>query len=159
MSSPAPALSARRVTTVRLADAATSVTFLSAAYGLAIIFFPVSFPRILVLNWQNGRLTWGMIVLSVLLDLGLYLRVTYRLSAKPALAAGVCLGALPVLIVAEFSFLLSSAITNVLLTSLPDAQGRVTEEIVAHSYLTLIAAIFLPFLVLRVWQQSKTKAS
>jgi len=36
-------------------------------------------------------------------------------------------------------------------------QSRVGEEILAHTYLGLVAAIFLPFLVIRLLQQAKGK--
>jgi hypothetical protein len=38
---------------------------------------------------------------------------------------------------------------------LPNLQGRVGEEILAHTYLQLVSAVFLPFLVIRLLQQFK----
>jgi ABC-type Fe3+ transport system permease subunit len=138
---------------VRLADPAEAVTILSAVFGLLLIFLPVSFPRMIVTNWQQGRLTPLMMAFTLLLDTFLYLRAAHLMSAKPGVVASACLGSLPLLIVGGLSLLLQSAVTLTLSTDLPNLLGRTSEEILAHTYLALVAAVFLPFIVIRFLQQ------
>jgi hypothetical protein len=42
---------------------------------------------------------------------------------------------------------------------MPNVQARVGEEILAHTYLGLVSAVFLPFLVIRLLQQFKAANS
>jgi hypothetical protein len=163
MSAPAPALakaqSERRIVVVRLADSAEAVAILSAVFALLLITFPASFPRLIVNSWQHGQLLPVMMALTLLLDGCLYFRVAHLLSAKPGPIAAACLGSLPLLVVAGLSLLLQSAVHRTLSLSfdLPNLQARVGEEILAHTYLGLVAAIFLPFLVIRLLQQVRGK--
>ena len=157
MSAPAPALAKpQRPTIVRLADVGVIVASLSLIFGLLVVSFPVSFPRIIVTSWQGGYLVLVMMVLTLVLDAFLYLRVSYLRSSKPTVLVAACLGSLPIIVVGGLSFLLESAVTQTLSLDLPNVQGRVNEEVLAHTYLGLVAAVFLPFLVIRLLQQFKT---
>ncbi|HLZ39612.1 MAG TPA: hypothetical protein VKQ11_01540 [Candidatus Sulfotelmatobacter sp.] len=159
MSAPAVALakvqSKRRIVVVRLADSAQAVAALSGIFALLLIVFPVSFPRLVVNGWQHGQLMPVMMAFTLLLDGCLYFRVAHLLSAKPGPVAAACLGSLPLLVVAGLSVLLQRAVHHLLSFDLPNLQARVGEEILAHTYLGLVAAIFLPFLVIRLLQQFK----
>jgi len=164
MSAPAPALaplakSQRKIAVVRMADASGAVAVLSLLFGLLLVFFPVSFPRVIVKSWQHGQLMLFMMAFTFLLDTYLYLRVAYLQSAKPRPAVAACLGSLPLLVVAGLSILLRSALSHTLSAGLPNLQARLGEEILAHTYLGLVSAVFLPFLVIRLLQQVKAANS
>ena len=149
----------RRIVVVRLADSAEAVAALSLVFGLLLVFFPVSFPKMIVSSWQHGQLMPAMMVVTLLLDTCLYLRVAHMLSAKPGVVAAACLGSLPLLVVAGLSLLLQGAVSRTLSGDMPNLQLRVGEEILAHTYLGLISAVFLPFLVIRLLQQFKATNS
>ena len=157
MTAAAPALVAveRRIAVVRLADVAKAVTALSFLFGLLLVVFPISFPRMIVSSWQGGRLMPVMMLFTFLLDTFLYLRVAYMQSAKPKPLAAACLGCLPLLVVGGLSLLLQSAVSHTIAWDMPNLQARLGEEILAHTYLGLVSAIFLPFLVIRLLQQFK----
>ena len=157
MSAPAPALAKpqRPRVVVRLADAAVTVAFLSLIFGLVLVFFPVSFPRIIVTSWQRGYLVVVMMAITLVLDAVVYLRVAYLRKAKPPILVTACLGSLPIMVVGGLSFLMESAVTQTISLDLPNVQARVNEEILAHTYLGLVSAVFLPFLVIRLLQQFK----
>jgi len=160
MSAAAPALAKkaeRRIVVVRLADAAEAVAFVSAVFAVALIVFPTSFPHLIVSSWQHGQLMAVMMAFTLVLDGCLYFRVAHLLSARPGLVAAACLGSMPLLVVGGLSILLQAAVKHTLALDLPNLQGRVGEEILAHTYLALVAAVFLPFLVIRLLQQFKTK--
>lgn len=161
MSAPAPALAKtpRRLAVVRLADASEAVAVLSFMFGLLLVFFPVVFPRMIVTSWQHGQLMPIMMGFTLLLDTCLYLRVAYLQSAKPRPMAAACLGWMPLLVVGGLSLLLRSAVSHTLSAGLPNMQARVGEEILAHTYLGLVSAVFLPFLVIRLLQQFKAANS
>jgi hypothetical protein len=161
MSAPAPALAPapRRTVTVRLADAALTVAYLSLIFGLLLVLFPVSFARIIQASWQQGNLTVAMMVITLAIDAGLYVRIAYRLSAKPTVVAAMCLGSLPIVVAVGVSFCLRGAVDFTLSGDLPNLQGRVGEEILAQTYLGLVSGIFLPFLALRLLQQFKAARS
>jgi len=161
VSAPAPALAKpeRRTVVVRLADVSATVAYLSLAYGLLLVLFPVSFPRIVLHSWQKGHLIEALMVITLSLDAYLYLRVSYLLSAKPTAVAAVGLGSLPILVVAGVSFLLQAAVSQTLSADLPNLQARVGEEVLAHTYLGLMSGIFLPFLGIRLLQQFKATSS
>ena len=146
--------------TVRLADVAAVVGWVSVMFGLAVVLFPAWFPKLVATAWQNGRLSFGMSIFAVVVDLGLYLYLAHRLSVTPPyLAVGACLGLLPVAIVTGFSMLLQSAMAYILQGYFANVQERVNEEILTNTYLTLVASIFLPSLVIRLMQHFKTKTS
>lgn len=157
MSAPAPALAKveRRIVIVRLADSAEVVAALSFVFGLLLILFPVSFPRLIVNSWQHGQLMTSMMIFTFTLDTILYLRIAHIRSARPGAVAAACLGSLPLLVVGGLSLLLQSAVRHTLAVDLPNLQARVGEEVLAHTYLGLVSAIFLPFLVVRLLQQFK----
>jgi hypothetical protein len=158
VSAPAPALAAtteRRIVVVRLADASEMVAALSLVFGVLLIAFPASFPRMIVSAWEHARLLPIMMLFTLLLDTVLYLRVAYMQSAKPGIVGAACLGSLPLLVVGGLSLLLQNAVSHTLAADLPNLQARVNEEILAHTYLGLISAVFLPFLVIRLLQQFK----
>jgi hypothetical protein len=155
MSAAAPALTKepRRTVAMRLADPAAMLAYVSLSFGLGLVLFPVSFPMMIVRNWQDAYLTPLMILFTVSLNLGLYLRVTYRRSAKPGILASACLGSVPVFVLAGLNLLLQTTISHTLSGDLPNALARVDEEILAHTFFALIAAIFAPFLLIRLGQQ------
>ena len=155
MSAPALAKPQRPKVIVRLADAALAVASLSLIFFLLLVFFPVSFPRIILTSWQRGYLAVVLMVLTLVLDSFLYLRVAYLRSAKPTVLVAACLGSLPIIIVGGLSFLMESAVTQTISLDLPNLQARMNEEVLAHTYLGLVSAVFLPFLVIRLLQQFK----
>ena len=161
MSAPAPALAKapRRTVTVRLADVAVTVAYLSLVFGFLLVSFPVSFARIIQNSWLNGNLTVAMMVIALSIDACLYVRIAYRLSAKPTVLAAACLGFLPIVVVAGLSSCLQGAVNYTVSGDLPNLQARVGEEILAHTYLGLVSGIFLPFLVIRLLQQLKAASS
>jgi hypothetical protein len=161
VSAPAPALAKtqRQFAVVRLADASEAVAVLSFLFGLLLVFFPVSFPQMIVRSWQRGQLMPIMLVFAFLIDTCIYLRVAYLQSAKPRPVVAVCLGSLPLLVVGGLSVLLRSAVHHTLLRGATNLQARVDEEILAHAYLGLVSAVFLPFLVIRLLQQFKAANS
>jgi hypothetical protein len=144
---------------VRLADVAASVAYLSLAFGVLLVFSPVSFPRFILHSWQNGYLIFAMMVVTLSLDAYLYLRVAHRLSARPTVLAAVCLGSMPVIVVVGLSFLLQGAVAETLAGDLPNLHDRVAAEVLAHTYLGLVSAVFLPFLVIRLLQPIKASTS
>ncbi len=160
MSAPAPVLAAvrYRVVKIRLADPAAAAAYLSLVFGVLLVCLPVSFPHMIVKNWENGRLVPGMIFLAALLNGVIYLRAAHLRSAKPGLLTSAWLGALTVGIVVGFSFLLDAAILHEQSKLIPNSQALVNEEIVAHTYWGLISGIFLPYLVIRFTQNLNFRA-
>jgi len=154
-SAPALAKEPRRTLAMRLADPAGTLAYLSLIYGLLLVSFPMAFPRTIVASWQNASLTPVMILLTVSVNLGLYLTVAHRRSARPGMVASACLGSAPVFVLAGLNFVLQATISHTLAGSQPNALARVNEEILAHTYFALIAAIFGPFLLIRLGQQFK----
>jgi hypothetical protein len=133
------------------------VVYVSAIFGFLLFFFPVTFPQLIVKGWQSGQLTLVMMLLPLVLDAYLYFRVAHMLSAKPTIVAGACIGSLPIIIGMGISLLLQSAVAQTIATGLPNVQARITEEVLANTYLGLVSAIFLPFLVIRQVQQWKSR--
>ncbi len=161
MSAPAPALAKvqRRAVTVRLADSAVAVAYVSLGFGLLLILFPEAFPRIILNNWQSGNLILAVMIFALLLDVWLYFRVAYLQSARPTIPAAVCIGALPIVVVVGLTFVLQGAVAQTLSGDLPNLQARVGEEILAHTYLGLVSAVFLPFVAIRFLQQLTDRSS
>ena len=157
MSAPGLALAPRqhRIVVVRLADSAEAIGVLSLTYAALLAIFPVSFPHLIVKSWERGELLPVMMVFTFVLDTGLYLRIAQRLSAKPGMMAAACLGSLPLLVVGGASFMLQKSVKYTLTSEWPNLHARVGEEILAHTYLALVAAVFLPFLAIRLLQQFK----
>ena len=125
MSAPAPALAeARRIVTVRLGDAALAIAYLSLVFGFLLVFFPISFPQIIQNSWLSGDLTVAMMVITLSIDACLYVRIAYRLSAKPTVLAAPCLGSLPVVVAVGLSFCLQGAVDYTLSGDLPNLQAR-----------------------------------
>ncbi len=138
---------------MRLADPAAMLAYVSLLFGLLLVLFPVSFPRIIIRSWQEAYLTPILIFFTVSLNLGLYLRVTYQRSAKPGIVASACLGSIPVFVLAGLNFVLQATIAHTLSGDVPNGLARVNEEILAQTYFALIAAVFAPFLLIRLGQQ------
>ena len=157
MSAPALALAGRqhRIVVVRLADSAEAIGFLSLIYAALLAIFPVWFPNSIVRSWERGQLLPALMMLVFLLDTCLYLRVAQRLSAKPGMLAAACLGSLPLIVVGAASLLLERSVRYTLTSDLPNLHARVGEEVLAHTYLALVAGVFLPFLAIRLLQQFK----
>lgn len=163
MSAPAPALALTQPryfrVIVRLADPSLAVAYFSVVFAAVLVCFPVSFPGLIARSWSSGRLAPAMMVFTVLFDIGLYLRVAHVRSEKPAILAASCLGCSPVIVVTALHFLLQTAIAYTLSAYDWNVQARVVEEILAHTYFTLVSAVFLPFLVIRLMQQFNTRNS
>jgi hypothetical protein len=155
MNAPALALAKepRRTVAMRLADPAAMLAYVSLMFGMLLVFFPVSFPKVVLHNWQSARLTPIMILFTVSLNLGLYLKVTYQRSARPGILASACLGSVPVFVLAGLNLLLQATIAHTLAGDIRNAPVRVDEEILAQTFFALIAAIFAPFLLIRLGQQ------
>ena len=151
---PAIAKEQPRTLAMRLADPAATLAYLSLLFGFLLVLFPVSFPRIIIENWQNARLTPIMILFTVSVNLGLYLSVAHQRSARPGIAAAACLGSVPVCVLAGLNFVLEATV-HTFSSGVPNASLRVNEEILAHTYFSMIAAIFAPFLIIRLMQQFK----
>ena len=96
-----------------------------------------------------------MMAIALIFDIYLYLRVSQMLSAKPGIIGAACLGCLPILVVGGLSLVLQAAISHTLAQDLPNLQARIGEEILLHTYLGMVSAIFLPFLVVRLIYQFK----
>jgi len=101
---------ARHTVAMRLADPAIMLANVSLIFGVLLIVFPSSFPHLILKNWQNARLTPILILLTVALNLGLYLRVAHRRAAKPGIMASACLGSVPVIVLAGLNLLLQRTI-------------------------------------------------
>lgn len=142
-----------------MADVGQTIAAVSIAFALGLILFPTAFPRMIVSSWQHGQLMPAMMGFTLLLDIWLYLRVAYRLSAKPGALAAAGLGSLPILTLAGLGFLLDGAVRYTISTDLPNLQARVGEEILAHTYLGLVSGVFLPFLVIRFLRQSRSRTA
>ena len=110
-------------------------------------------PAVIIQNWQSARLTPIMILFTVSLNLGLYLTITYQRSARPGVVASACLGSVPVFVLAILNLVLQATITHTFSGNIPNAPARVDEEILAQTYFALVAAIFAPFLLIRLGQQ------
>lgn len=155
MSAPAaaPMPAPRRTVRIRLGGPAVAMGYLSSGFGLLLVLFPVSFPRLIAESWQNNRLTPSILCLSALLNAAIYLRMAHLRGAKPDFVSSGWLGFLTALTVVGFNFLVQSAVLHAQLEFLPGTQARINEEILAQTYFGLISAIFLPYLVLRFTQQ------
>ncbi len=142
---------------IRLADSAAMVACVSTVFALGLLLFPVSLPESIVRNSQEGRLTPALITFTLLLDTALYLRVAHRLSIKPRLLVAACLGCLPIFIVVGLSVVFEKAVSDIAV-NYTNASARIAEETLAHTYFTIVAAIFLPFLLIRLVQQFNSKS-
>ena len=100
-----------------------------------------------------------MILFIVFLNVGIYLRAAHVRSAKPGIMAASCLGCVPVLVLVGLNFWLQASIAHTLSGYVPNAAARVDEEILAHTYFALVAAVFTPFLIIRFGQQFRQKHS
>lgn len=138
---------------MRLADPAATLAYVSFLFGLLLVLFPISFPQMIVRNWQNARLTPIMILFTVSLNLGLYLKVAHQRFGKPGIAASACLGSVPVILLAGLNFILQATIRHTLSGNLGNASARVDEEVLAHTYFAMMTAIFVPFVLIRLGQQ------
>jgi hypothetical protein len=150
---PALAKTPRRTVAMRLADPAVMLAYVSLIFGLLLVFFPTSFPRIIIQNWQDASFMPAMILFTVSLNLGLYLRVTHQRSAKPGIIASACLGSVPVFILVGFNKFVLLTIAYTLSGHTPSVLAQVNEEILALTYFAIVAAIFFPFLLIRFAQQ------
>jgi len=142
-----------RTLAMRLADPAATLAYLSLLFGALLVVFPVAFPHVIIANWQNARLTPIMIFFTVSVNLGLYLGVAHQRAARPGILASACLGSVPVILLAALNFILQATISHTLAGNVPNSLALVDEEILAHTYFAMMAAIFVPFLVIRLAQQ------
>lgn len=161
MSASAPALARqpRRTVGLRLRDPAVALTFLSLIFALLLALFPTSFPRFVVEAWQNGRAIPVMILFTVAVNLGIYIRVAQRRSARPGMLAPALLGAVPAFVVAGLKFWLQAAIAHTLSGDVPNVLARVNEEILTQLYFGFIGAVFVPFVLIIFAQQFRDRHS
>ena len=120
-----------------------------------LVVFPVSFPNVIVKSWERGELLPA--------NDGIYVSSGYC----PVLAHGAAAlgqaghdgGGVPgfaaLLVVGGASVLLQQAVKYTLTSEWPNLHAHVGEEILAHTYLALVSAVFLPFLAIRLLQQLK----
>lgn len=153
MSAPAPALDQRPgpIIVVRLSDSSGVAACVSFAFALALALFPVSFPGVISKNWFNGHLVLTLALVCCLLNAVSYLRVAHMLSRKPGLLASAALGFFTVVTVVGLSAM-ETTVVAAWIAGLPNPQPYTTEEILAHTYFTLISALFFPFLAVRLLQ-------
>jgi len=156
---PALAKEARHTVAMRLADPAIMLGYVSLMFAVLLILFPSSFPSIIIANWQNARLTPILILFTVSLNLALYLRVAHQRAARPGIFASACLGSVPVIVLALLNLLLQTTIAQTFAGDMTNATSRVNEEILTHTYFAIIAAIFAPFLIIRLAQQFRKSES
>jgi hypothetical protein len=156
MSAPAPALgqSPRPIVVVRLSDPSVLAAYVSFAFAFALALFPVSFPGVISKNWFNGHLVLTLALVCCLLNAVSYLRVAHMLSRKPGLLASAALGFFTVVTVVGLSAI-ETTVVAAWIPGLPNPQLYTTEEILAHTYFTLISALFFPFLAVRLLQNFK----
>jgi hypothetical protein len=153
MSAPAPALgqSPRPIVVVRLSDPSVLAAYVSFAFAFALVLFPVSFPGVISRNWFNGHLVLTLALLSCLLNAVSYLRVAHIRSRRPGLLAPAALGFFTVVTVVGLTAIETKVLVPWII-GLPNPQPHITEEILAHTYFTLMSALFLPFLAVRFLQ-------
>lgn len=159
MSAIAPVLvqTKQRIVVVRLADVSFAMASLSGSFALLLLLFPVWFPQQVFLAWQRGYLTTFIAVFTLLLDGALYLRIAHMHSAKPGILHAVWLGSMPVLVSLASTLVLQSVISDTVRRDLPNLNQRLIEEVLAHTYLGIMAAVFVPFLIIRLTQQVRRK--
>ena len=160
MSAPALALAPKPqpIVIVRLSDPALSAACLSLVFAAAVVLLPVWFPQIIAATWFKGQLTPVLALITCLLNAGSYIRVAYIRSRKPGILAPALLGLLTVSIVVGLTAI-ESRVIGASIAGLADPQARVVEEILAHTYCTLMFALFIPFLGVRFCQNLGTGLS
>jgi hypothetical protein len=155
----APAFAPRpdTVVVVRLADCCSVAAYVSFAFALGLAFFPVSFPSLITKNWFDGHLVLTLALGSCFLNAVSYLRVAYMLARKPGLLASAALGFFTVLTVVGLAAI-EAKVVSPWIVGLANPQAHVAEEILAHTYFTLMSALFLPFLTVRLFQSARLRA-
>jgi hypothetical protein len=153
MSAPAPAIDPKSqpIVVVRLSDPAALAAYVSFAFAFALALFPASFPAVVSKNWLNGHLILTLALGSCLLNAVSYLRVAHIVSRRPGLLASAALGFFTVLTVVGLT-VIETKVLGPWIIGLPNPQPHVTEEILAHTYFTLMSALFFPFLAVRFLQ-------
>ena len=156
MSAPAPALdpTPEPIVVIRLSDSAALAAYVSFAFAIALALFPASFPAVISKNWLNGHLVLILALCSCLLNAVSYLRVAHMVSRKPGLLASAALGFFTVVTVVGLTVIETKVIGSWII-GLPNPQPRLTEEILAHTYFTLMSSLFFPFLAVRFLQRFK----
>ncbi len=155
MTASAPALARAPKPTVkmRLGDAAKAAACISLLFSLLLLAFPADFADVIVESWFNGRLTAGMLLFALLFNCELYTRIARRRSAKTDPLGFLAIGLGTALTVMGFGLFLPAA---VLLTQWR-AQVKVHEEVLALAHFAVVAAVFIPFLIIRFTQDPKKK--
>jgi hypothetical protein len=150
MSAPAPALAPIQTPVkVRMGDAANACGWLSVAFASLVLLLPRAFPHLIASSWQTGQLLPALSFFVVLMNGAFYMKVAHLQQAKPSLAAAAYLGALTVAVLVWSTFLLNFAVLHIQLQFVPNVEARVREEVLAHIYFAMVAAIFIPHLVVR----------
>jgi len=158
MSSPRLIPARYQTTKIRLSDAAGVGGTLSLLFGVLVLLFPDTFPRIIAENWESGRLTALMAFGALIVNGAIYLRVVHLRHSRAQLWTSAYIAFLTVVVIVGFSFLEHAAVLRTELQLLPQPALREREEILAHTYFALIAAIFIPFLLVRLTQNFKRKS-
>jgi hypothetical protein len=157
MSSPAVVPQRIRATKVRIADSALMAGVVSLAYLVLVLVSPRVFPEILAAQFERGVLTVGIALLALALNLGWYLRIARIRQSSLSLLTVIALVMLTLVIAACFSVLVNVSLLRAQVSTVEQQYLQVTEEILIYTYIALVAAIFLPYLVLRLTQDFVTK--
>lgn len=157
MSAPAPGLVATPtpIVRVRLGDAANAATCVSVIFSLLLTVLPGSFPNLIMKYWFSGHLTEGVLLFALLFNYALYLRIARQRGAKADRLAMLALGVSTALTVIGFSFVLPAAV----LMKHWREQALVREDLLALVYFALVAAVFIPFLIIRFTQDRKKETA
>ncbi len=156
MSAPAPALAATpdRALKIRLADVAVAGGCVSLLFSLLLVGFPDYFPRMILESWSNGHLIAGLLLFAVLFNCALYVGIARMRSATTTAVGYLAIGSGTAATALTFSWIVPVA-------SLVEQQNltrvRAREEVLFLVYFAVVAAIFVPFLIIRLTQEFKKK--
>jgi hypothetical protein len=146
-----------RATKIRIADSALMAGVVSLAYLVLVLVSPRVFPEILAAQFERGVLTVGIALLALALNLGWYLRIARLRQSALSILTVVALVMLTLVIAACFSVLVNMSLLRAQTSVVEQQYLQVTEEILIYTYIALVAAIFLPYLILRLTQDFVTK--
>lgn len=146
-----------RATKIRIADSALMAGVVSLAYLVLVLVSPRVFPEILAAQFERGVLTVGIALLALALNLGWYLRIARLRQSALSILTVVALVMLTLAIAACFSVLVNMSLLRAQVSVVEQQYLQVTEGILIYTYIALVAAIFLPYLILRLTQDFVAK--
>jgi hypothetical protein len=146
-----------RATKIRVADSAVMAAVVSLIYAAFVLLSPRVFPEILAAQFERGVLTVGIALLALALNLGWYWRIAWRRHSALSAPAVLALVLLTLVIAVAFSILVNNSLLRSQISAVEHPYLQVTEEVLIYTYFALVAAIFLPYLVLRLTQDFVTK--